>query len=308
MCIYMYIAIRYVSLKSGCEMSVPHRPLWFVISLNYSEKNPQIVIKSSSRTKGSKKWEKNGRQLLSPSLRRYLSQGLCHHHWLWISFALVSWYKKSTKCVSMGQILQAGNERARGRQREIFHLANASSSIFRSHCLHFRPCHSPLPLFFFLVLIHLFPQLKPKVSPLHWQLPLFFQEMLHHHCCSHKEQLVVPCKDAFETNWHFKIKQSKTTHVSGSYVSFRFTEQSYTGVFLQIVVIADPPFLIICSLLSGLSQIFCNNHAKLVTFLFAASYFKRIFNITKRDRKKKMLGLGNLNFRIQITKVWQNCL
>lgn len=91
-----------------------------------------------------KKW---GR-MLSPSLSNYISEGLCHHHWLWILFVPVLWYKKSA-----GQILHTGNERARARQREIFHLVNGSSSTFRSHCLHFRPRHYPLPSFFFLIRI-----------------------------------------------------------------------------------------------------------------------------------------------------------
>lgn len=72
---------------------------------------------------------------------------------------------------------------------------------------------------------------------------------------------------------------------------------------MQIFVIADPLFLIFCSLLSVLSQIFCKKHDKIVVGFYAATYFKRIFNIRNKDRGQKMLDLGNFNFKTWITKV-----
>lgn len=114
--------------------------------------------------------------------------------------------------MSRGQILHTGNERARVRQREIFHLVNASSSTFRSHCLHFRPRHYPLPSFFFLILIRVSTLLKTKLSPVLWQLSLFCHKALRCHWGSHKEQLVVPLEErilAFEKKKIGILRSSK---------------------------------------------------------------------------------------------------
>lgn len=120
---------------------------------------------------------------------------------------------KERKSVSTGQILHTGNERVRARQREIFHLVNASSSTFGSHCLHFRPRHSSLPLFFVLVLIHLSLLLKTKLCT--ESHPSFFRKC-YTVSCPHKEQRVAPCKKKehcpLKQTGIFKIKQGRTMH------------------------------------------------------------------------------------------------
>lgn len=76
-------------------------------------------------------------------------------------------------------------------------------------------------------------------------------------------------------------------------------------MFLYISVIADSPFLTVYSLLSASSQVF-NNHIKIIAMPYTAAFLKRIFNIRNKDRRNKILGLGNLNFRTWIAKQWQN--
>jgi len=136
--------------------------------------------------------------------------------------------------------------------------------------------------------------------------------MLHCHCCSRKEQLVAPCKKKkcwpLKQTGIFKIMQGKTTHWNQSCGSSRSTEQSYTSILVNLSNCWSSNFHCLQLLFCAVTQIFCNNHAKIVAFLYAPSYFKRIFNIRNKDRRKKMLDLGNLNFRIRITKVWQTCL
>jgi len=166
----MYLTILYVSLESGCELSA--HSLTDLAYLPSAWITQRRILKSWSSSvpwteEYQKVWE-NGRQLLSPFPWHVSVTGavpppltvdpICSSFAIW----------KEHKSVSTGQFLRTGDERARARQREIFHLVNAASSTFGSHCLHFRSCHSPLSLFFVLFLIHLFPLLKTKLSYLHW--------------------------------------------------------------------------------------------------------------------------------------------
>lgn len=168
-------------------------------------------------TEGSQKVGENGRQLLSPSLSKYLSQGLCHHHRLWIPFVPVFRYKKSARVCQQDRFYtleMRGWERDRERS---FIL----SMPLHQHSDHIAFISDPATLlclyssFLFWFIYHLH-RWKQNFLLCIGQSSLFFQEMLHCHCCSHKEQLVASCKK--NKHWPlkptgiFKIKQDKTTH------------------------------------------------------------------------------------------------
>lgn len=181
-----------------------HRPPWFVIRLNYSEKNSQLLIKSSSmdwRVSKSKGEWKAAAELF---LGKFLSEGLCHHHWLWILFVPVLQYKNSVRVCQQDRfyILEMrGRERDSGRS---FIL-----SMPHQHSDHIAFISDPTTL------------LRLPSSFLFWFISL--------HCC---KQNFLLCNDshlssfrkcytitvaivrnsllptvrrtpAFETNWHF---------------------------------------------------------------------------------------------------------
>lgn len=95
----------------------PHRAPWFVIRLNYSEKNSQISIKSSSMdwrvSKSEGEWEAAAESFLG----KFLSQGLCHHR-LWIPFVPVLRYKNGVRACQQDRfrtLEMRGRERDSGR-------------------------------------------------------------------------------------------------------------------------------------------------------------------------------------------------
>lgn len=173
----------------------------------------------------SQKWGRIGSSCWALPLSKYLSHGLCHH-WLWILFAPVLRYKKIARMCQQDRFYTL-EMRGQEHGRKIFHFVNASSSKFWSHCLHFRSWHSSAFLLLLLpslVLIHLSALPKTKLSPCIDSQLSSFQEMLHHHHCSCKEQLGALCKK--KEPWCLKPmdvfkKKDKTTYSNRSHISSR---------------------------------------------------------------------------------------
>lgn len=176
-------------------------------------------------TEGSQKVEGNGCHMLSYIIYtlKYISQGLCHHRWLWILFVPVLWYKKSAGVCQQDRFYTLEmRERDRDRERSFIlsmpphqhsdHIAFISD-LATILCLH------PFFLFWFV-------SLHP------WKQNFLLCLWCFRKCYSRTAFCPIRKIVASEKKWHFKIKQGKTTHWNGSYIfSSRSFQQSYTGVF-----------------------------------------------------------------------------
>lgn len=164
----------------------------------------------------------NGRQVLSPSLSDCISQELCHHHWLWILFVPVLWYKKSTGVCQQDRFYTLEmREREHDRERSFIlsmplhqhsdHIAFISD-LATILCLH------SFSLFWF-VSLHCWKQnfllcFDSCLSPFRTCYTVTVDLIRNSLLSPLLEERIL----AFEKNWYFKIKQGKTTHWNGNYI------------------------------------------------------------------------------------------
>lgn len=208
-------------------MWVPRGPPVFVISLNYSEEHPQTLIKSSYMDWRVLNSGGNGWQVLSCIIYmlKYISQGLCHNHWLWILFVPVFYIKRAQECVNRTDFTHWKWESESATERDL----SSCQCLFINIQLTL-PSFQTSPLSSAFILFSYSDSSLFTAENKTFSFPLTVVSLLSGNATpsllisSGSAHCPIRRILAFEKEWHFKIKQGKTTHWNGSSIFPRSLE------------------------------------------------------------------------------------